>query len=175
MNPSKQSSIIFGVVVAALLGAISSLIATQLVGSTFASLIPCLIAIIPAFIAVWHYTNTHQISISAGEGASLGAMVMVIGSILSGLLNLGLQAIGLTPTQAEIKALAEATVEKQWKDQGLSPEQIQQSKEMMSSMDWIYNPLLGIISGIVIGLVIGAICGAIAATIFKKGNESPSL
>jgi hypothetical protein len=171
MNNSKQSSIILGAVVAALLGTLSGILAVQNPGNTALGMLPCMLWIIAAALTVWHYTNTHKVSIKPGEGASMGAMALGLGGLISGVLSYVLQMIGVTPSNEEIRAQAIEQARKAYEEQGMSPEQIEQAIGMVeSSMGFMSNPILGIVMGIVFSVIIGAIVGAVAAAIFKKGR-----
>jgi hypothetical protein len=162
--PSKTQSILIGAIVGTVLTVFTSFMTAQ--GGSLqyvASALGCIAIIAVPMVAVWHYTSTHQLTISAGSGAGLGAITGVAWGLLGYVVSLGLQALGVLPTQEEMIALQR----EQMLSQGLTAEQIDGAMGFATAMT---GPV-GAIAGIVIGAVLGAIVGAIAATIFKKGEE----
>ena len=156
---SKFPSIAIGSLVYAILGVIGSFLA-QSGGSIVGGVIGCLAAIIGCGAAVWHYTSTHQLTISAGQGAGLGALTGVVGGLIGWIIQRMFIAAGLLLDPVE-------QVRRQMQDQGLSREQIDQAVELTES----FSGPVGIVVGIVIAAILGAIIGAIAAVIFKTGGD----
>lgn len=166
MSSSKMQSALLGALVYVVLGTIAQFIVVNsgMIGSPVGGLLLCLVAIIAPVVAVWHYTSTNSLTIPAGEGAGLGALASVAGAVISGVISLLLQAVGLFPSTEEMLEMQR----EQMVSQGMSAEQVEQAMEMASNFS---NPLIGFVIGIVVGAVLGAIAGAISALIFKKGEE----
>lgn len=171
--PSKTPSITIGAAVYAVVSLLTTFLTINATGTggQFASgTIGCLIGLIAPVVAVWHYTSTHQLTIPAAQGAGVGALSALAGAALAGLIQFGLQAIGVLPSTAEI-------IERQ-REQMIASGQVtaEQYDQMMSGMGGLAsNPLLGLVVGIVIATILGAIAGAIAAAIFKKGTDEMAL
>ena len=161
--PSKTQSILVAAVVGAVLSVVVSFLAAaggsvQYVGSALG----CLTIIAVPLIAVWHYTNTHRLTLNAGSGAGLGAIAAVASGLLGYIITFGLQAVGVLPTQEEMIARQREDL----LSQGMSADQIDQAMGFAS----MASGPVGIVIGVLIGAVVGAIVGAIAASIFKKGE-----
>lgn len=160
--PSKTQSIVIGVAVSVVLGLVLGFIAANAgtVGASLAGCFSCVVALAAPMIAVWHYTNTHGVTLAAGQGAGIGAAVGAIGGLLSAIVQRLLITAGVFPDPvAQAREIYEA--------QGMSPEQIDQAMGMVQAMS---GPVVGIVSALVIGALIGAIGGAIGAAIFKRGD-----
>lgn len=150
-----------GVAVAVVVSLVLQIIAPQLSGTTsmlFGILI-CLVSFVLATVPVWHYTNTHQLTIPAGTGAGMGAITLIIAGVIGFALQYAIIAAGLIP-DPQIAALD------QMEASGMSQDQIDMAMRFSS-------PLFSLTFGLVISAVVGAIGGAIGAAIFKKGQPEP--
>ena len=167
MTPSKTPSIAVGVAVYVVLGLISAFImfnggtGAQMLGSVFG----CLVMLTVPVVAVWHYASSNALTLSAGQGAGLGALATAVGVVISGLISLGLQAVGAFPSNEEIMDRQRDQLIAQG---NMSPEDVDQMMGFFGGM--ADNPLLSLGSNALIGAVVGAIAGAIAAAVFKKGD-----
>lgn len=150
-----------GVAVAVIVSLLLQLIAAQLSGTTamLLGIFICLVSFVLAAVPVWHYTNTHQLTIPAGTGAGIGAITLIIAGIIGFVLQYAIIAIGLIP-DPQIAALD------QMEASGMTQEQIEMALRFSS-------PLISATIGIVVSAVIGAIGGAIGAAMFKKGQPEP--
>ena len=162
--PSKTQSILVAAAVGAVLTVLTSFLAASGGGVQYVgSALGCISIIAVPMLAVWHYTTTHHLTLSAGSGAGLGAMASIASGILGYIVSFGLQAINVLPTQEEMIA----SQREQMLSQGLTAEQIDQAMGFATAMS---GPI-GIIAGVAIAALIGAIVGAIGASVFKKGEE----
>ena len=161
--PSKTQSILIAAVVGAVLSLLTNFFASSPGGLQYVgSALGCITIIAVPMVAVWHYTNTHRLTLSAGSGAGLGALAAVAAGLLGAVISFGLQAAGILPSQEEL-------IERQREQmisQGMSAEQVEQALGFAT----MFTGPLGIALSLVVGAVIGAIVGAIAASIFKKGE-----
>ena len=159
---SKLPSILIGGVTYAVIGAIAGFLAQMGGGMQFVGgALACLVApIVGCGLAVWHYTTTHQLTISAGQGAGLGAAAGVVGGLVGWIFQRLFIAAGLLLDPIE-------QARRQVADQGLSGEQAEQALQFAE----MFSGPLGIVIGLVIAAILGAIIGAIAAVIFKKGGD----
>lgn len=162
--PNKTPSILLGAAIYAVASLIVSFIAINggTAGQYITSVLCCLVAILVPAVAVWHYTNTYQITIPAGTGAGIGALAIVIGGVISYAIQKLLQVVGAFPSDAEIMERTRS----QMLDQGMDPAQVDQAMQMGE----MFQGIAGFALNLVIAAVIGAIAGAVAASIFKKGG-----
>ena len=163
--PSKTQSILLGALVSAVLGTVLSILAFSggMALQVLSGCGACLAAFVGPMVAVWHYTSTHGLTVSAGSGAGLGAITGVVGAVISAVLAFVFRAVGLVPTVAEMQEQQrEMMVER-----GMDPAQIDQA---IASSAWMSGPVAEIVIGLLAGAIVGAIGGAIAASIFKKGG-----
>ena len=157
--PSKNQSILLGALVSVVLGTILAFIAYS--GGTAGLFLGgcggCLAAFVGPVVAVWHYTNTHRLTIPAGSGAGLGALTGLTGAALSWVITFLFRAIGVFPTAEEWQR----TTQEMFGQEGA------EVPDMSGSI--FSSPIGELVIGLLIGAIVGAIGGAIAASIFKKG------
>lgn len=153
---TKQQSILLGGVVAALLS-------TSYIG--FINCLCCLGVIIGAVTAVWHYTETNQLTIRPGEGAVMGLVVGALGAFIAIFLNYALIKAGVRHDAAIVDLMLQNFGD------ALDPAQYDQlaaqRDEEVSFVPHFVNGLLSV----AVSAVFGAIGGAIGASLFKKGDE----
>lgn len=164
--PSKTQSILLGGVaagiVALLFGQLSNV--NQSLGMV-ASCLSCLVYIGAGLLAVWHYTNEHQLTIAGGQGAGMGALAGLLAGLVAGLIAYLLIAMNIVPGPEEV-------LERMRNQPGMdemTDEQLASTQRMIG----LFAGPLGMIVGAVIGAILGAIGGAIGAAVFKKGGEAP--
>lgn len=161
--PSKTQSILIAALVGAVLSVLTSFLASSGGGMQYVgSALGCISIIAVPLIAVWHYTNTHRLTLSAGSGAGLGAIAAIASGLLGYIITFALQAINVLPSQEELIDMQR----EQMLSQGMTAEQIEQTMGFAAAMT---GPI-GIIVGVIVAAVIGAIVGAIGASIFKKAE-----
>ncbi len=162
--PSKSRSVLIGAGVAAVLALIQVVLTVSggTAGQYLSSLVCCLVAILGAGTAVWHYTSANRLTIPAGTGAGLGAAAVAAGYLVAYVVGEVLQALGVTPSDAEIIARSR----QQLVDQGMDPAQIDQGLQMAEMLS---GPLGAAVSLLMLA-VLGAVAGAIAAAVFKRGE-----
>ncbi len=156
--PTKTQSILIGGVVAGVLAMLVNFI--PFVGSCIA----CLLYLGAGLIAVWHYTNTYNLTIPSSEGVKMGAQAGVVGFLTGALLGLAYWvAIGMPNMrdfmEQRMAASGQANAE------GMN--------EFLGMMD---NPLIivGIVGvSLLVWVVLGLAGGAIGAGVFKKGDAQP--
>jgi hypothetical protein len=154
--PSKTQSILLAGVAIGVAAALFSLI--PMAGSCLA----CIAYLCAGLLAVWHYTNTHQVTITGGQGAGIGALAGIVAMIVASILGYLFMAIGLAPNWQDMMM-------QQLEASGMDPEQQEQMAEFFSSpLVWVGFILLGL----VLYAIIGAIGGAIGASVFKKGRDT---
>ena len=161
--PSKSRSVLIGAAVAAVLALVQVFLAISggTAGQYLSSLVCCLVAVAGAGTAVWHYTTTHRLTIPAGTGAGLGAAAVAAGYLVAYLVGEGLQALGVTPSDAEVIERSR----QQLVDQGMDPAQVDQGLQMAE----LFSGPLGAAVSLLVLAVLGAVAGAVAASVFKRG------
>ena len=158
--PSKQQSIILG-------GLVAGLLSTSYLG--LINFLCCAGVIIGAMVAVWHYTDTHRLTISAGEGAVIGLLAGLVGAVVSLILNYILIEMGIRSDQAISQFIIN-----QFGD-NMPPEQYDAMAEQMNADLTLSAYLANGLFAAILSLVFGAAGGAIGAAVFKKGEESPEM
>lgn len=151
MSTKSQSIFLAGAaigVLAAILGLIPA------VGGCLA----CIAYIGAGVLAVWHYTDRHQLTLKGGQGAGMGALAGIVAMAVASILSFLFMAFGLTPPLRQL-------IEDQLDSSGMDPAQIEQIMEMTSSPLFIIGVFL---VALVIYAILGAIGGAIGASVFKK-------
>ena len=157
--PDKQQSIILG-------GIVAGILSTSSLG--FLNFLCCMGIIIGALVAVWHYTDTHELTIPSGTGATIGVMVGIVAVVISFVLNLILIKAGINHETAVNEFILNT-----WGD-SMPPEQIEGIESQMNAEKGIVEYVLGIGIGLVFSSVFGAIGGGIGAKMFKKGGDNPT-
>lgn len=164
--PPKTQSVLLGAALYTVLSLITGFIALNSgqVGQSLTGLLCCLVAIGSPMLAVWHYTNEYNLTIPAGPGAAMGALVVVIGGAISYGIQRILQATGAFPTDEEIM---ERTRD-QLASQGMDAEQIEQ----IMGFAEMSSGITGFLVNLVVAVVIGVVGGVLGAVIFKKGGTA---
>lgn len=135
------------------------------VAAVLASLIPtagdclaCLLYVAAGLVAVWHYTDRHQLTLKGGQGLSLGALAGLVAGSVQTVLDQLFVGIGIKPSWRE-------EMQQGFDQSGMDPAQMDQV------MAWFDSPFafIGIVAiGLVIGAIAGGIGGAIGANVFKN-------
>ena len=156
--PSKQQSIILG-------GLVAGLLSTSYLG--LINMLCCAGVIIGAVVAVWHYTDTNEITITAGQGAVLGLLAAIFGWVISLVLNYVLIKAGIRSDLVFTQFIVDRFGD------SMPPEQYDQIVDSMTSEMSLAKYLGNSIWGVLFSVVFGAVGGAIGAVIFKKGGDEP--
>src|SRR5690606_18851160 len=86
----------------------------------------CLAYVGAGLLAVWHYTSTHQLTITGGKGAGMGALAGIVAAVVAQLIAFILSQLGLTPGMAE-------AIEQALQSRMMDPEQADQIASMVTS------------------------------------------
>ncbi len=154
----KQQSILIGAVVSLVLS------------TSYLSLINCLCcagAIIGGLVAVWHYTDTHRLTIETGQGAIMGCLAAAAGFFASIFVNYFLIVLGMDGGNELVSDFMMQNF-----SGTMTPEQLDQF-EAAGEQDpsFLGSFFLGLI-GVAFFAAFGAIGGAIGAAVFKKGDSA---
>lgn len=160
--PSKTQSILLGATVAVVVGTLLNIVVFNAgtIGLMLGSCVGCLFIFVGPLVAVWHYTNTYNLTIPAGTGAGIGALTGLATGVLSWVVTFVLRAVNVIPTALEMQERALEAV-------GADPSTMPDPSESFFS-----TPIGELVVGLAMGAIIGAIGGAIGAAIFKKGDLS---
>lgn len=156
--PDKKQSILIGAIVSLVLAL------------PYLSLINCLCcagAIIGGLVAVWHYTDTHKVTIETGQGALMGCIAAATGFFASIFVNYFLLAIGFGAGQ-------EIMMDFMMENFGasMSPEQLEQFEAAAEQEPSFVGQFFTGLIFTVLGSIFGAVGGAIGAAVFKKGGSA---
>ncbi len=165
---SKVQSILLGGIAVGLIASLLS-IAPVLTGQSSSSplgiaagCLACLAYGGAGLLAVWHYTNTYELTIPGGKGAGMGAAAGFVAAAVSTTMTQLAMAVGLTPSmEDQVRASMEA-------NPNADPAQIEQMTQMFSSPGFMVG---AVVVGLVLAAVMGVVGGAIGASVFKKGGD----
>lgn len=124
----------------------------------------CLLYLGAGMLAVWHYTNAHQVTLPGGQGALMGLLAGIVAAFIGGVLALLLIRLGILPDPV-------AVLEASGQLSEMPPEQAEMALRWVRAVS---GPL-GLVFGAIIGGLIGLIGGVIGAATFKKGSEGPDV
>jgi hypothetical protein len=157
--PSRTRSIFLGGVVAAVIAVIFSVVQIPFLSGCMG----CLAYLAAGLVAVWHYAESHTLTVLGGTGAGMGAGAGVVAGVVVSLLTFALWTTGLIPSPTESIEQAIAT--------GVLPAgQAEAARGIVGSPAFYvgYAVLFA-----VIGAIFGAIGGAIGASVFERGGDTP--
>ena len=129
----------------------------------------CLGVMTGAAVGVWHYTSSHQLTISSGDGASLGASAALIGLGISLILNFILMKIGLGSDTVFTSFFQSFMGDMMTAEQLEQFEQQLEQQRQQSFLEYLFN--VGTLLNVVIFPLFGAVGGAFGASLFRYGAE----
>lgn len=153
--PNKSQSILLAGAAVGVAAIIAAFI--PIVGECLA----CILYVAAGGIAVWHYTDRHQLTMKGGQGLVLGALAGLVAGIVQTVLDQLLVSIGAKPGWRE-------EMQQNFGQSGMDPAQIEQI------LEWLSSPMayVGIVLvALVMCSVGGGIGGAIGANVFKRESE----
>ena len=172
--PDQKQSILLGALVTALLGLLLAFFSQgggQMSAAVAGMAACCLAPLAGALMALWHFTDTHTVTLSTGEGAKLGAITAALGSVLSSALTYLFRFLGIFPgPEEQVDMMRERMYE-----QGMTEEQVNQALEMSQNFMSPVAQLGFVIAAVFIFAVVGAAGGALGSALFKKGGDTPSV
>lgn len=157
--PDTKQSIILGALV-------TGVLSTSYLG--LINFLCCMGVLVGALVAVWHYTETNELTIPTGKGASMGAMAALGGLLMATVLNLILISVGINH-----ELVLQEYMLNNFYD-SLPPEQIEAIEAEMEAGKTLVQHFLGLLIGGATFSVFGAIGGSIGAKVFKKGGDEPT-
>ncbi|MCY3999774.1 MAG: hypothetical protein OXF06_10190 [Bacteroidetes bacterium] len=168
--PSKIQSILIGGLLAAVIGvfiAVASEVSgasdpgnsSSALGIVF-QLLGCMAAMTSGLIAVWHYTNENELTLTGGQGVGVGVLAGLVYAVGILILSYVLVGIGLLPSPEESF--------ERIRDSGAFDAPGAEQAESITRMMLTWG--IPIITT-VIGVIMGLIGGAIGAAVFKRGAD----
>ncbi len=158
--PSKNQSILLG-------GLVVGLLSTSYLG--LINMACCAGVLIGSVVAVWHYTDTNNVTLPAGQGASIGAMAAVVGGLIAFVLNFILMKMGIRADQVVAEFILDRFRENMPAEQ--YEEAMAKLNEPVTISTYLKSQWYG--ANLIVYAIFGAIGGAIGAALFKKGGETP--
>lgn len=137
---------------------------TGFIASGISFVVVCLIGAFAGMMAVWHYANEYDLTMSLGRGALIGFLTgaaMVLFSIILGKLWLLID-----PTYAE--RMMEATIERMEAMGGIPDEQIEATRQQAESGQSIIWQL---IIGIPVFGILNLLTGMLGVQLFAKEEQ----
>jgi len=157
--PSKQQSIILG-------GLVVTVLSTSYL--SYINMLCCLGVLSGALVAVWHYTETNELTIKSGDGAVMGILAALIGLVIASVLNFALIKMGIRHDQAMVQFFLNSMGD------SMPPEQYDAMVEQLEMEYTIGLMLKNMAMGAIVYVIFGAIGGLIGAKMFKKGGDEPT-
>ena len=157
--PSKQQSIILG-------GLVVTILSTSYL--SYVNFLCCLGVLAGAIVAVWHYTETNELTISSGDGAVMGILAALFGLVLASILNYALIKMGIRHDLAISQFILNSMGD------NMPPEQYDAMVEQMEMEYSIGVMLKNLAFGAIAYVIFGAIGGLLGAKMFKKGGDEPT-
>lgn len=154
--PSKQQSILLG-------GLVAGLLSTSYL--SFINFLCCAGILAGAIVAVWHYTDSNELTIKPGEGAVLGVLAALVGWGLSFVLNYALMAAGIRADLAVSQFMLDRF------GASMPPEQYDTIVAQMEEELTFGKYFVSALPGLALSALFGAIGGAIGSVLFKKGGD----
>jgi len=154
--PSKQQSIILG-------GLIAGLLSTSYLG--LINMLCCAGIIIGALVSVWHYTDTNELTIKAGQGAVIGLLAALVGWAVSLVLNYILIKAGIRSDLVLSQFMLDRFGD------SMGEEGVERIVEQMNTEITLGKYMLSALWGVLLSAIFGAIGGSIGAVLFKKGGD----
>lgn len=156
--PDSKQSILLGALV-------TGLLSTSYL--SYINVLCCLGVIAGALVAVWHYTDTNELTIPTGKGAGLGSLAAIGGTVIAVVLNLVLLQMGIRHDLAMVEFMVNSLGD------AMPPEQLEEMERQLEAPFEVGTYLLNAIFGIALLAAFGAIGGSIGAKVFKKGGDEP--
>lgn len=122
----------------------------------------CLVGLTSGFIAVWHYTGEHELTLSRGKGVKLGALAGVVSALAGFLLVRALISIDVMPSAEDVINQMMDNPAVQGAEAGMD----MAVRWTEFAMGWG-----GLIIGLIIGPLLGLLGGMIGAAMFKRGDS----
>ena len=158
--PDTKQSILLGALVTGILG-------TSYLG-LITTLMCCMNVLAGALVAIWHYTETNELTISGGKAAGMGALVAVGGSVIASVLTLILMTAGIRHDVVMAEFMLNNLGDQ------LPPESIQGLEDQVEAAIKLGPFFFNVLVSTAVSSAFGAGAGAIGAKMFKKGGDEPT-
>ncbi len=128
----------------------------------------CLGMLLGGGVAVWHYANQYNLSLTSGEGFKLGALAGLLGGLAGLVVSYVLLALfDYQPGLQEIKSIFLDLAESDPAIRAQIEESFRQQSETAFSISSI---AIGTVGTVIIYPLFAGLGGIIAASVFKKGS-----
>lgn len=123
--------------------------------------VACLLFLAAGVIAVWHYTDRHDLTLKGGQGLVLGAVAGLVAGAVQAVLERVFVGLGLKPGWQE-------EMQRSFDQSGMDPAQLEQIQGWLSSP----GAYIGIAAvALVMCAIAGGIGGVIGANVFKRESD----
>ncbi len=144
-------------------GLIAGLLSTSYLG--LINMLCCAGIIIGALVSVWHYTDTNELTIKAGQGAVIGLLAALVGWAVSLVLNYILIKAGIRSDLVLSQFMLDRFGD------SMGEEGVERIVEQMNTEITLGKYMLSALWGVLLSAIFGAIGGSIGAVLFKKGGD----
>jgi hypothetical protein len=155
--PNKLKPAIIGGAIVGILSAIPFV--------NWANICCCLWAVLGGVIASYLYIKASPTPVSAGEGATLGALAGIVGAVIYIIIGIPLAILVGTTMNGAFIALVERT----------NPDQAEMMRRQMDAGTSIVSAIVGGIIGAILLLIFSVLGGLLAVPLFekRKGGMAP--
>jgi len=157
--PDRNQSILMG-------GLVVALLSTSYL--SFINVLCCIGVIAGAAVAVWHYTDMNEATLTGGQGAVMGLMAALLGFVIATILNFVLIKLGIRHDQAVGEFMFNQF------GANMPPEQADEMRRQLDAPFEVGTYLVNALWGIPISIAFGSLGGMIGAKMFKKGGDDPT-
>lgn len=144
-------------------GLIAGLLSTSYLG--LINMLCCAGIIIGALVSVWHYTDTNELTIKAGQGAVIGLLAALVGWAVSLVLNYILIKAGVRSDLVLSQFILDRFGD------SMGEEGVERIVEQMNAEITLGKYMLSALWGVLLSAIFGAVGGSIGAVLFKKGGD----
>lgn len=144
-------------------GLIAGLLSTSYLG--LINMLCCAGIIIGALVSVWHYTDTNELTIKAGQGAVIGLLAALVGWAVSLVLNYILIKAGIRSDLVLSQFILDRFGD------SMGEEGVERIVEQMNAEITLGKYMLSALWGVLLSAIFGAVGGSIGAVLFKKGGD----
>lgn len=144
-------------------GLIAGLLSTSYLG--LINMLCCAGIIIGALVSVWHYTDTNELTIKAGQGAVIGLLAALVGWAVSLVLNYILIKAGIRSDLVLSQFMLDRFGD------SMGEEGVERIVEQMNAEITLGKYMLSALWGVLLSAIFGAVGGSIGAVLFKKGGD----
>lgn len=163
--PDNFRSILFGSALIAVIGLVPYM--------SLINAFCCMGLLLAGAITVYHYTTTHHLTLTSGEGFRLGVYTGVLGGLTTLVISYSLQLfLGYIPGSELLAILKKLQLSMVQNDPEMTREIESAYREVQDSELSVVQMVFGTLVTMTVDPVFTGIGGAIAANLFKRGTDN---